>query len=739
MRIFLSLLFVTFLSSHLFGAHIIGGEMTYECFSEDPAAPGNNIYGFTLKVYRDCFGQGAAFDSDPNSFTIGTVTIFQGNIEFITINLDAPEITDIDPDTGNPCVEVPTNVCVEEGVYYFELSLPIVQESYFITYQRCCRNAGIVNIFNPEESGATYTIELTGFAQQVCNNSPVFNNFPPPVICVNQALNFDHSATDAEGDLLVYELCAPLLGGSVMNVAPNPDAPPPYNPVNFITPTFTAQNPVQSDPQVTIDQFTGFITGTPNVQDRYVVGVCVSEFRNGQLLSRVQRDFQFNVTNCDPVVEAATDGAPEATKNFFYRTCNDTIITMINESGPLQNITGYEWWIYLKDTTLIFNDKDITVNFQEPGNYTCLMVLNPGSQCSDTANIFVVITPEIQVGFEAEYDTCVAGPVVFTDLVDTNEYFIVNRFWDMGDNNQLLDTVPIYQYEDPGDYIVQYTVSDSIGCTYSAVNNVLWFPAPPIIVVDPSTFAGCPPLEIFMENLSEPVDDTYIIDWEFGDGDSSSLLSPTHTYFDTGVYTINLSITSPIGCFIDTTYEDWISVYVPPVADFTFDSTGITNFNPEVQFIDQSSEDVKYWIWDFAGVGEAYEENPLFSFPDTGLQEVKLFIIDSTFCVDSITKVLDVVPKVTFYLPNAFSPNGDGENDEFLGVGFLRGLQDFHLQIWDRYGGLIFETDNPFEGWNGRHDNVGKLLQTGVYPVRVTYTEPRGKPIEIRGYATLLR
>jgi PKD repeat protein len=585
------LFFIFFLS--LYGrveaAHIIGGELTYECLGDDPGQTGNKLYLFTMIVYRDCQGGGAQFDSAPGSFTDATVSIFEGTDFFSTIILDAPEVTFIDPNTGNPCVEVPPNVCVEEGVYTFEVSLPISNQTYTITYQRCCRNNSISNIFSPGESGATYTIELTPFAQTSCNNSPTFNNFPPPVICVNEPLSFDHSATDAEGDLLIYELCSPLLGGSIMNVAPDPDAPPPYADVNFQTPTFTAQNPLAADPPLAIDQFTGLITGEPNLQGQFVVGICVSEFRNGQLLSKVQRDFQFNVAFCEPTVTAGTDGEPVAGGNdgneFVYRTCNETVIEMVNTSFPLDNIIGYYWEIYRSTDTLTFNTKDVTVDFEQPGIYTGFMVLNPGSLCSDTATVYVQIAPPIAVDFESDYDTCVAGPVIFQDLTDTINNFVVSRFWDFGDGEQIVDSIPIHQYKAPGSYGVQYVISDSIGCTYTATDVVDWFPAPPIIVVDPSSFTGCPPLDIFLENLSEPIDETYDIRWQFGDGDTSRLISPTHLYEDPGVYTIDLSITSPIGCTIDTTYRNLITVATPPVADFIFvDSVGITNFNNTVQF-----------------------------------------------------------------------------------------------------------------------------------------------------------
>ncbi|MBK8561759.1 MAG: hypothetical protein IPN76_00005, partial [Saprospiraceae bacterium] len=124
--------------------------------------------------------------------------------------------------------------CVQEGVYIFDLDLPVSNESYHIVYQRCCRNGSITNLNDPGATGATYYIELTAKAQELCNSSPTFDLFPPIAICTNEPIDFNHAATDPDGDVLVYELCTSLNGGgndelnfSAPNgVAPNPDMPP---------------------------------------------------------------------------------------------------------------------------------------------------------------------------------------------------------------------------------------------------------------------------------------------------------------------------------------------------------------------------------------------------------------------------------------------------------------------------------------------------------------------------------
>ena len=265
-----TLLLLLFIGISAQARHIIGGEMTYECLGIDTL---NNTvrYRFTLKVYRDCYGGGANFD-DPAEIGIFE-QLSDGTYQHIrtsgnqSIRIRLGQVSRIDPNEANPCVIVPPSVCVEEGIYIFEYTLPIIDGNYVIAYQRCCRNNTIFNIVEPWDAGAAYTVEISPEAQRSCNNSPVFNNFPPIVICVNEPLIFDHSATDAEGDQLVYEFCAPLVGGGPLGTATNPgnsrscfgvipnpvNCPPPYSTVRFVLPNYSAVNPLGGSPPVTIN------------------------------------------------------------------------------------------------------------------------------------------------------------------------------------------------------------------------------------------------------------------------------------------------------------------------------------------------------------------------------------------------------------------------------------------------------------------------------------------------------
>lgn len=749
------LIFIS-LAYNAHAAHIVGGDVEYTCVGIDVAA---NEVTFLIEftMYRDAGGNGAGFDdATQTKFGIyrgdGDVWSYYDQVRNISPTDMAPVV--FEPD--NPCIEVP-DVLVEKAVYRFTVTLPIIDQSYMISYQRCCRNNTIDNILNSGDTGAAFVTVISPIAQQTCNNSPKFNNFPPIIICADNPLNFDHSATDQEGDQLVYEFCAPLASGgtdgstggtgpgndpnSCTGVRPDPDrCPPPYDQVIYRLPTYSANQPLTGDPDVIIDPVTGLITGTPNLNGQYVVGVCVKEFRNGVQISEIRRDFQFNVTTCDPLLSAQIQAdSTIAGREFFINSCGKTNIFFENESTKAENIDAYQWIFNINGTFDEYTTEDVTVEFPGVGQYTGLMILNPGqAECSDTASLVVNIFPSIEADFEFVYDTCIAGPVAFEDLSTTGALDIVGWDWDFQSGQEFIEN-PTFQFPDPGVKPVTLISRDNNNCRDTITQNVEWFPAPPIIVVEPSNFVGCAPADIFFNNLSVPIDSTYDILWDFGDGsDILDEVSPTHTYEETGVYSVNLDITSPIGCTISKFFPNLIRIEDKPTADFVFTPDEPNAFNKDISFFDQSEGAISYQ-WDFGGIGTSFEMDPTFSFPDTGIYEVLLTVLHPSGCPDTISRIIDISPEVRLFFPNAFTPNNDAKNDVFSGIGILSGLRNYRLSVWNRWGERVFETEDPFDAWNGQINNVGELAINGVYVYQAEYEGPRGEMETIKGHITLLR
>ena len=723
--------------SVLVAKHIVGGEITYTVVSHTSSS---NRYHFIMKIWRDCYTNGGA-----QLDAIAPIGIYKGTSNSFVESFGVP-ITNRTPRLTAPTIPclIPPDVCVEEGVYEWEKDLPIIDDTYVILYQRCCRNETINNINAPGDVGATYFVEITPYGQQTGDNSPVFKQFPPIVICANEKLNFDHSATDAEGDQLVYSFCQPLGGGGkggnigCGGTTPNPPCWPAPNDVSFKSPTYTFAAPLAGDPVVSIDSRTGRITGIPQTQGQFVVGVCVQEYRNGRLLGTLHRDFQFNVAKCDPTVQGKVTADSVFGKTYLIKSCGNPNVTINNLSLDRTFITDFRFDILIQNQIKTFKEWSPIVPFPDTGIYKGNLYLNPGFTCADTINLIFKIFPSIKTDFSIKYDTCVAGPVTFKDKSSSPSGEITKWSWAFGDGTKATIQNPVHQYETPGTKRILLSIENEKGCKADTLQEIRWLPVPPILLVEPSTFSGCTPLKVFFNNISKPIDSTYTIKWTYGDGGSGTSISPTYTYEKPGVYSVNLQVTSPIGCTISRSFPNWVRVKQGTKADFDYAPQQISTFKNTVTFTDKS-QNATQWQWFFDTKGYSVVQNPVFKFRDSGVYAVKLLVSNNVGCYDSIVKRLDVIPQVTYWLPNAFTPNEDGHNDTYKGTGVVEGIKDFDLKIFNRWGEQIFQTSDPNEGWNGLKNNKGEPSPQGVYLCVVTYKSPRGDTFELKSYATLVR
>ncbi len=277
------------ISTSSFASHIVGGEVYYDSL-------GNDMYKVTFEVYRDCSGL-ALFDN-PLHYTVFTST----GVQFAVYTILAPI-----PDTlpiiyDDPCVTPPNDVCIERAIYVDTIMLPATPGGYYISYQRCCWANNIQNITDPADWGLTIAVDVPGttLVGTQDNNCARFNNYPPIVLCSNLTLTFDHSATDIDGDSLVYSMCTPKtfelpMGG---DPAPNPEFAAPYADVIW-EPGFSATQPWGPGSNVTIDPQTGMMDITPGIIGTFVAGVCVEEYRDGILINKKVRTFGFRVVTCE--------------------------------------------------------------------------------------------------------------------------------------------------------------------------------------------------------------------------------------------------------------------------------------------------------------------------------------------------------------------------------------------------------------------------------------------------------
>ena len=222
--------------------------------------------------------------------------------------------------------------------------------------------------------------------------------------------------------------------------------------------------------------------------------------------------------------------------------------------------------------------------------------------------------------------------------------------------------------------------------------------------------SGCFPIDVEFENNSS---NAAGYNWDFGDGSTSTDENPAHTYDTPGTYTVTLIANSTMECVSNDTSTVVITVYDYPEADFTFSPNPATVFTP-TNFTDESFDAVE-WYWEFGDGFTSTEENPVHQYPIAGIFEVCLTVTNEYGCENKICDTIIIEEISILDVPNAFSPNGDGVNDIFIPLNY--GLSDFEFKIYNRWGELIFISNDPVKGWNGIYNGVEQELDVYVYVV----------------------
>lgn len=460
------LILVLVSTSPVLSTHIVGGNMTYTCL-------GNDKYEIALTIRRDCDNGEPEFD-DPAS-----VGIFDadGNILFdlgIAGSLLIPFSTDDTLNTfiQSDCGFMGSPVCVHETVYKKSVTLPPRAGGYILSYQRCCRNETLSNILDPLNTGSTYFVEMMEPALTAdCNSSPVFNQWADIYICANEALVFDHSATDADGDMLVYSLCTPSDGATFDEPKPQPPNNPPYGNSVFKQP-YSLTNMMGGVP-LEIDPNTGILTANPNLVGQFLIGICVDEYRDGVLLSRVRRDFEYNVRVCGDATLASFEA------DSIY--CGTSEITFENTST---NADTYQWFFDFPNTDAAFSSTDESPMFTypAPGTYTVVLEATRAADgCTATFSKEIIITEDsVDASFTGYAYRCENSDEVYLSLEDmtsvnmgmsnvTSIDWVVTQGTTVTNlNGQIVTTV----LSSDDDITVSLNIATSTGCQAMTTENV---------------------------------------------------------------------------------------------------------------------------------------------------------------------------------------------------------------------------------------------------------------------------
>lgn len=731
------------LNLQLLASHIVGGEIIYDYL-------GANKYKITLKIYRDCSSQ-SPFDG------IGAagpayITVYDSHDTLIGLyDIGAPVITKVPPAFNNACIDAPNNICIEEGIYIDTLTLPPKTGGYLIVYQRCCRNANIINLVNSNSNneGATYFTKIPGPEEALVNNSPRFKKFPPIYICNNVNIKFDHSAIDPDGDQLVYSLNAPFAGldgccASLVQTPPpsNPICPwppascpqvatlPPYAPVLFVSP-YSGTYPIPSNPAFSINPNTGELSGTPTMVAQYVVGVRVEEYRNNVLINTHFRDFQFTVIGCTVnVLSAVADQTPQ---------CQGQNISFINKSLNNSSNPIYHWDFGVAnlstDTSNLFNP---SYSYPDTGIYMLTLITNPGKPCTDTLKKPVYVYPLLDVNFAHPDKQCFKNnafnfsPQGTFALQATFAWNFSGNANPSTSNNKNVTGVNFLQ----GGLFKVKLLAKQFACRDSFIDTIRVIGRPKAKI---NNLPGklCDPAYVgFSNGSSSELPLKYY--WSFSNGKTSTEFEPTQVFSPAGNFEATLIVETTVLCKDTSVYKiSPIVVYPKPEAVFLVTPKETSIFEPEINvkshFSNENQESSVFFFGDGASASASQTQHAYNAYGNYTITQI---VTNSFGCMDTSYETVKILPEFRFWIPNSFSPDNNGRNDVFMPITF--GLTNYSFEIFSRWGQLIFKTNNVEEGWNGTYKNTES--PQGIYVWKASYRNPVTDQYEQKaGHVTLLR
>jgi gliding motility-associated-like protein len=706
--------------------HLVGGEITYVC-------EGNGSYRVTMIIYRDCAGSGAPFDDPAN------ISVYDGNTLVKNYEAYIKTIESMEAKIYDPCFDSPEGICVEKGVYEVLMdALPPNLNGYTLAYQRCCRNISILNIQTPEDVGTTITTKIPPALTIGCDDSPIFRNTPPLAICLGSKFEFDHSATDSDGDSLVYSFCDPYVGGGTITrpdptvpngVTPIPSTPPPYGTVAW-RPGFQTIYPFNGTPKFSIDSITGMVTGTPRLTGQFLYGVMVEEYRNGVKIGETRREYQVNVVPCESNTKAIIDPPP---------SCVGQTVPFNNSSTTTYK---YHWDFGVAASNTDTSSKSApTFAFPDTGKYTVRLIANPGYNCADTAQTVVQVFPPLAADVMTIPEQCVSDSVFDLTAAGTFEPYtdVVWSFPSASPNSFKGPAAKDIRFPaQEGDHSFSITMKHgNCESVYEGLVTLFPHPAQEYFIRNRE---GCAPLNISLEDRTTAWTPVFHR-WEFERATKSAIVLKDSleklVVSDPGKYIIRLHSYTTSGC-ADTLppVSAEINVYPGPTAGFSISETNISIFDPVVDVVDESFGREGCVLF-FGNEESTTSCQGTHKFNKPGKYRISQIVTNEFDCTDTMSALVNVENEYAFFIPNSFTPNSDGMNEVYKAE--VVGAQSFELMIRDRWGNLVFYSTLPQLGWDGNDPKSGHPARSGVYVYQVKITDFVNEVHKYEGTLNLIR
>jgi gliding motility-associated-like protein len=375
-----------------------------------------------------------------------------------------------------------------------------------------------------------------------------------------------------------------------------------------------------------------------------------------------------------------------------------------------------------------------TYTYAAPGTYAATLAVTTSFGCSALLTQVVTVNPRPAVNAMHTDILCAGqtnGTAVATASGSTAPY---SYLW----SNAQQSTTPSIQNLGPGPYMV--TVTDARGCTKDTTVVVLQ-PLPinvQMVAGDDTCALGNGAIQAVMLGGTAP----FVYVWS-AIRDSASIYSESvppsgwNTGLSPGEYSV--TVTDAGGCTAQGTGN--VGLIAPPVAAFSTRSKPAEMKDPSVLFFNESQAAISYQ-WQFGEGGVSSQQHPVYDYEQAGVYLVMLIAYNEPRygCSDTAFGYVEVDPLFTFYVPNAFTPDGDGKNDTWGPAGANYEYESYNVQVYDRWGKLVWQTDSPDRQWNGTDQGSLEPVRPGLYVYQFVVKQFNTfEPTKISGTVTLYR
>lgn len=335
-----------------------------------------------------------------------------------------------------------------------------------------------------------------------------------------------------------------------------------------------------------------------------------------------------NSNGCSDTLTRANVVSIGAMQTNFSTTgpnCINSTIRFTNNSSPAPSSSTWQFGDGNRSDSIHPEHR-----YAAPGNYLVKLVNDYGG-CKDSVIRSITVEPKPTAAFNTT-DTL---SCLFPYTVNfTNQSTNGNSYrWDFGDGNTSTQANPVHTYRGAGSFTVRLITTGSSGCNDTITKNNIIRIQLPEAGIDSLPQEGCAPFTWTFRSRLNSLEPAVSYHWDFGDGNTSNLPTPTHT-FDSGIYTIKLIIITASGCTDTVIANNAIRVGVKPVSNFSANPLSACA-NTRIDFTDLSQGDITRWLWFFGDGGTSTVQNPSHVYADTGFFTVTL-IVFNLGCPDTL-------------------------------------------------------------------------------------------------------